>query len=127
MANPADKPELSCETTVERRRAPRTPNRVRVNYGTVDALFSEFTRNVNDGGIFVETSTPLDLEEVVVLQFSLPHSESLIHARGRVVRVEPPQGDSPGGIAIEFDKLDAAARTEIDRLVRELRSQGSAD
>ena len=40
---------------VERRRSERAPVTVRIEYATVDALFSDFTRDINEGGIFVET------------------------------------------------------------------------
>lgn len=111
------------ETTIEHRRSERAPITVRIHYGTVDALFSEFTRDINDGGVYVSTDEPLAEEETVVLQFRLPGSDVGIQARGRVVRVEPPTDDQPGGMAIEFEKLDPGARAEIDRLIRELRSE----
>ena len=116
MANPAD-----VETFIERRRGSRVPVTVRINYATVDAMFTEFTRNVNEGGLFVETEEPLALDETVVLQFTLPGSDAPIQARGRVVRVEA------SGMGIEFDKLDGSARDAIDVLVRELRSQRTSD
>ncbi len=121
----AHAPEI--ETSVERRRSLRAPARVRIHYGTVDALFSEFTRNVNEGGLFVETENVLDLDEVVVLQFSLPESETPVQARGRVVRIEPATADSVGGMGIEFEKLDASARQAIDALVRDLRMKQATD
>jgi len=121
----AHAPEI--ETSVERRRSPRAPARVRIHYGTVDALFSEFTRNVNEGGLFVETEHVLDLDEVVVLQFSLPETEVPVQARGRVVRIEPARDGTPGGMGIEFEKLDASARRAIDALVRDLRNGASRD
>src|SRR5690606_32758886 len=39
-------PVGAIETAVERRRSPRSPLVVRVSYSTVDALFTEFTRNI---------------------------------------------------------------------------------
>jgi len=108
---------------VERRRSQRAPITVRIEYSTVDALFSDFTRNVNEGGIFVETDEPIPLEEKVELKFRLPGSHGLVHAWGRVVRVEPATPESAGGIAIEFDELDADARDVINAAVRRLRSE----
>ncbi len=108
------------QTSVERRRAPRAPVTVRVEYATVDALFSEFSRNVNEGGIFIATDQPLDLEERVVLSFRLPASDRPIKVAGRVAWVDT-EGDAPG-MGIEFDALDAEARQAIDALVRDLRA-----
>ena len=42
----------------ERRRFDRTALVVRVEYSTVDDLFSEFTHDINEGGVFIETSDP---------------------------------------------------------------------
>ena len=125
MAHAPDIEEVA--TTVERRRSPRAPARVRIHYGTVDALFSEFTRNVNEGGLFVETENLLDLDEVVVLQFSLPESDAPVQVRGRVVRLEPATAESKGGMGIEFEKLDGQARDAINALVRDLRTNGASN
>ena len=38
--------------------AERTDLLVRVDYQTVDEFFSEFARNINEGGVFVESDTP---------------------------------------------------------------------
>jgi len=110
-------------TAVERRRAARAPVTVRIEYSTVDALFSDFTRNINEGGIFVETDEAVPLDEKVELKLRLPGSAEVVHARGRVVRVEPATQSSAAGIAIEFEQLDGAARDTINAAVRKLRKE----
>jgi hypothetical protein len=45
-----------------------------------------------------------------------------VHATGRVVRIEQTTATSAGGIAIEFEQLDANARELINGAVRRLRS-----
>jgi len=107
---------------VERRRTERAPVIVRIEYSTVDALFSDFTRNINEGGIFVETDEPIPLDEKVDLKLTLPGSSEHVHVSGRVVRVESTSADAVGGIAIEFEQLDAHARDLINATVRRLRS-----
>ena len=109
---------------VERRRTDRAPVVVRIEYATVDALFSDFTRNINEGGIFVETEEAIPLDEKVDLKLRLPGSEEVVNAKGRVVRVEPASPSSAGGIAVEFDQLDARARELINATVRRLRTSG---
>ena len=92
MAEPAERIERSAnreyEAEVERRRSPRAPLVVRIAYSTVDALFSEFTRNINEGGLFIETENPPPTDTRVALQFKLPGSDVPIQARGRVARVQ---------------------------------------
>jgi uncharacterized protein (TIGR02266 family) len=111
------------QTTIERRRSARTPVVVRVEYGTVDALFSEFTRDVNEGGLFVATDTPLALDERVHLHFRLPGSDEPIRGSGRVVWTRGTGEDEPAGMGIRFEELEPSARTRIDELVRSLRSR----
>ncbi len=112
------------ETQVDRRHSPRAPVTVRITYGTVDAMFSEFTRNINEGGLFIATDQPLGLEERVTLQFQLPGGAEPVKASGRVVRLQEEAGPEPKGMAIEFDELDRSARTRINELVAQLRTRG---
>jgi uncharacterized protein (TIGR02266 family) len=111
------------EAEIERRRSRRTPLVVRVSYSTIDALFSEFTRNINEGGLFIETDNPPPTDTRVALQFKLPGSDVPIQARGRVVRVQSPGGDEPAGMGVEFEHLGADARSRIDELVRGLKGR----
>ena len=118
----AERLRSETHAAVERRRTERTPVVVRIEYSTVDALFSDFTRNINEGGIFVETDDLIPLDEKVELKLRLPNSNEFVHVTGRVVRVEPTTATSAGGIAIEFEQLDANARELINAAVRRLRS-----
>jgi uncharacterized protein (TIGR02266 family) len=105
----------------DRRRSPRERAEILVHYESVDELFTEFTRDINEGGVFVATDSPLGLDEPVELSFQLPGGMDSIHVTGRVVRVQS-KHDGAAGMAIAFDALDARARGAIDSLVRSLRS-----
>ena len=118
----AERSRSETHAAVERRRTDRAPVVVRIEYSTVDALFSDFTRNINEGGIFVETEESIPLDEKVDLKLHLPVSNELVHVQGRVVRVEPATATSAAGIAVEFGQLDARARELINAAVRRLRS-----
>jgi len=110
------------ETHVERRRSRRAPLTVRISYSTVDALFSEFTRNVNEGGLFIETESPPPTDTRVALNFQLPGSDEPIRARGRVAWVQGASSEGPAGMGVEFEQLSPDARRHIDALVRRLRA-----
>ncbi len=105
----------------ERRRSERVELVVRVDYKTVDELFSEFARNINEGGMFVETDAPADLGSPVELEFRIPGSEEPIQVLGRVVRATVGDQGDPPGMGIEFENLDAQSRELINELVRNLR------
>ena len=109
----------------ERRRARRADVVVRVHYATVDELFSEFSRNINEGGLFIETDSPAPLETRVQLQFELPGSPEPVKATGRVVRHADVQMGEPPGMAVEFEELDPDARERINQIVAQLRVQRS--
>ena len=100
----------------DRRKSPRADVLVRVDYQTVDELFSDFASNINEGGLFVETEKPPAVGTEVSLQFRIPGSEEPVVSSGRVVRTDR------GGMGIEFDGLDADSRSRINELVRQLRS-----
>jgi len=105
----------------ERRRSERVDLVVRVDYKTVDELFSEFARNINEGGMFVETEAPSELGSSVAMQFRIPGSEEPIQVMGRVVRATVGDHEEPPGMGIEFENLDAQSRELINQLVRGLR------
>jgi len=107
---------------VERRRSSRVDLVVRVDYKTVDELFSEFARNINEGGLFVETETPHPPGTAVWLQFRIPGSDEPLDVEGRVVWTQDGGPGEPPGMGIEFDDLDRQARERINQLVRRLRA-----
>ena len=53
----------------DRRKSTREDLKIPVDYSAVDAFFSEFTTNVNEGGMFIATETPSPLGTEVALEF----------------------------------------------------------
>jgi type IV pilus assembly protein PilZ len=111
--------------TSERRKSERTGLVVRVDYRTVDELFTEFTQNINEGGLFVETETPHPTGTVVWLQFRVPGSDDPLDVEGRVVWTQDSSSGESSGMGIEFDDLDRQARERINHLVRQLRADAT--
>ena len=115
---------------IERRGSPRADFVVRVNYQAVDSFFSEFARNINDGGIFVETDAPQPIGTNVELEFKLPGTDRPIEVVGNVVRsvsadqVEP---DGVVGMAIEFENLNSDIRQQINEIIQKLRSKSETE
>ncbi len=105
----------------ERRRAGRCALTVRIDYATVDEIFSEFTRDINEGGLFIETEKPHLPGTEVSMQFHLPGTDEVVETVGRVVRVSRGGTGAPPGMGIEFDELNPDDRKRIDRIVRSLR------
>jgi type IV pilus assembly protein PilZ len=113
---------------IERRSSPRADFVVRVNYQTVDSLFSEFARNINDGGIFIETDTPQPIGTNVELEFKLPGADQPIEVIGNVVRsisADQIGSDGVAGMGIEFENLDSDVRQQINEVIQKLRSESA--
>ena len=110
-------------SAAERRRSARAELIVRVDYATVDELFSEFTRDINEGGLFIETEKPRPAGTEVCLHFNLPGSDQTVKTNGTVVRVcDGTDGGTPG-MGIEFEELPPKARAHINQVIRTLRSR----
>ncbi len=106
----------------ERRGALRAELMVQIDYSTIDEMFSEFTRDINEGGLFIETGSPRPVGTEVALYFNLPGEGGGIETTGRVVRTTEGDTESPPGMGVEFDELTGSDRAKIDRLVRALRT-----
>lgn len=114
------------QEAAERRRAERAGVTVRIDYATVDEMFSEFTRDINEGGVFIETEKPHEPGTEVSMQFHLPGGDEVLQTIGRVVRVSNGSDAGPRGMGIEFDELTSDDCRKIDRIVRALRASTSA-
>lgn len=115
------------DSDANRRRWERIEMVVRVDYKTVDELFSDFARNINEGGVFVETDTPCELGSTVAMQFQVPGSEDPIQVMGRVARIADGDHREPPGMGIEFEDLDEQSRMLINNLVRNLRVRPNSE
>jgi uncharacterized protein (TIGR02266 family) len=107
---------------IERRASPRVDLIVRIHYATVDEVFSDFTRDINEGGLFVETDNPLPVGSEVALQFRLPGGWGGVESKARVVRVAVAEAERVGGMAVEFDDLSDVDRDRLNRIISDLRS-----
>ena len=104
----------------ERRRLEREDLVFRVEYRIGDRLFSDFARNINEGGLFIATETTLPVSTAISLQFRLPGSQEPIVVSGRVVWTVNGGPEQPSGMGIEFEKLDDSARRPIRQLMHKL-------
>lgn len=112
------------ETADERRRAPRTPVELRVEFrhlGRPNETYGDIVRNLSEGGVFLDSSVGLPLGTTVDLEISPGPGASAIRISGEVVRVEEePVGTGSRvtartrGMALRFVKADPG---EVNRLL----------
>ena len=105
----------------DRRRGERVALKIPVDYSAVDAFFTEFSANINEGGMFIETDNPAEPGTHVQLQLRLPGLDQPITLSGIVARSSDGKQESPAGVGIEFLEIDPDVRATINRIVRKLR------
>ena len=109
----------------ERRRAVRLPAEVKVDYRTVGSFITDYSRNLSQGGTFVNTSMPLPVGARVRLRLTLP-GRDLPFALDGVVRwsrepeVDEPETEEDPGMGVEFTDFDASLQDALRRYVEEL-------
>ncbi len=106
----------------ERRRDSRVPLKVPVDYSAVDDFFTEFSANINEGGVFVEMEKPPELDTEVHLQFRLPGVDQAVLVNGRVAWTNDGEDGEPAGFGVEFQGLPAETCEAINVVVRGLRT-----
>ena len=117
------------QTRDERRKHPRVPVRIRIQYRVADQFFTDYIQNLSLGGIFVETTDPLPVHTALKVQFSLPSLEKPIVADGVVVhRVEISGGKSraASGMGIRFSQLDEGSKRTLEAYIQKLQTPSKA-
>ncbi len=105
----------------EKRKEPRIPVRIRIQYETADKFFEDYIRNLSLGGIFVETSKPLPVHTKLKIQLSLPEMEEPLVVDGVVVhtlRVGREAAQPVNGMGIKFSTLDNQSKQLLEEYLQ---------
>jgi uncharacterized protein (TIGR02266 family) len=100
----------------DRRRTPREPLLLKVEYGDATELVTDFTDNISTGGTFVLTDRVLPVGSEVQLTLSFPGliKPLPIGATVKWVRDAPP---GERGVGVEFNLADGDAQEKLASLV----------
>ena len=80
----------------ERRASPRVTTKIEIKFGDTGALIKSYMINVSNGGLFIKTDKPFNLDTLILLKFSLPDDPDSIEIEGKVVWSNPKGGkDNP--------------------------------
>ncbi|MBU8894733.1 TIGR02266 family protein [Corallococcus sp. H22C18031201] len=114
----------SLEKTSPGHRAPRVEHELPVAYRTVAGFVSDWAVNLSRGGLYINTSQPLDVGTLVRVLVSLPGADFPVDLTGRVTRSNTPGASAPEspGMAVEFVDVDDDKRSRIERFVERLRA-----
>jgi uncharacterized protein (TIGR02266 family) len=103
---------------LNRRRQPRVPLQLEVEYRTSGNFLVAYSRNLSKGGVFLQSDTPMPVGTPLSVRLRVPGVIELIEVDAVVAWVRPP-GSSAGlsGMGIEFGAIDQSYGELIDRIV----------
>ena len=97
-----------------------------VRFRTAREFVREHTQNISRGGVFIQTPSPPQIDEVITVQLELPDGGEPASTSGLVMhRVTPEEAEQQGtvpGIGVQFLDADDRFRDRIDRYVGQLGS-----
>jgi uncharacterized protein (TIGR02266 family) len=103
----------------DRRRTPREPLLLKVEYGDAGELVADYTDNISTGGTFVLTDRPLPVGSEVRLTLSFP---GLIRPLPITGTVKWARDAAPGerGVGVAFELGDAEAQARLAALIERI-------
>jgi type IV pilus assembly protein PilZ len=110
------------EGSDNKRRARRLQHELPVAYRSVGSFLTDWATDISQGGMFINTRTPLAVGTDVRILIQLPTIESPIGLNGkvtRVVRFDRKAGEVPG-MGIQFTDIDPSRREQLEALVKRL-------
>jgi uncharacterized protein (TIGR02266 family) len=114
------------EGSRDKRMSDRFPFAVMVEYSTVGRTCTELADNLSATGMFIHTSTPLEIGDPVMVNFTVPDTNFPLTFPARVKWVSAFGGlDRPtAGMGLEFTALDDKRRRALASIMARLRGGG---
>jgi uncharacterized protein (TIGR02266 family) len=107
------------EHAKEKRRDPRVPLVLRVDYPGAPEAARDATENLSAGGMFVRTERDLEVGQRLPIVFSFPGLLDPLEIEVEVVRIRTSPAEGPPGVAVrvpaEADKAKLARLLEVAR------------
>lgn len=102
--------------------AKRLISSVPVHYGPYRvSLFEGYSVDISLGGLYLKTELPLNLNEHISLDITLPESNDVVSCEARVAWVNsalaPRKPQLPPGVGVEFVNLSSNVALEIKRFI----------
>lgn len=110
----------------EKRRDPRVPLVLRVDYRGSPGVLRDFTENLSVGGLFIRTDRELPVGTRVPLQLGFPGLLPPLQVEVEVVRRRPPAPGDPGGVAVKLPADRVDDRHKLAQVVETARAAAPA-
>jgi type IV pilus assembly protein PilZ len=103
---------------IDRRKHPRIFLRALVDYESQDTFIYDYSKDLSQGGIFIQTDKPLKINDVIELKFSLPDIAKVFNVKGEVKWTNTEEGEGlMKGMGIEFKDMSAEDRKMLQEYV----------
>jgi uncharacterized protein (TIGR02266 family) len=111
----------SSRSPLGQRRAPRHHLIVEISYESEDNVYTGFTSNLSEGGLFIATYAPLPIGTSCTVELTLPGETEPINARCvvRWLREYNPASDAPPGMGVQFVEMDERGQEAIHAFMTE--------
>jgi uncharacterized protein (TIGR02266 family) len=108
---------------MSKRRSVRVPLEVLIKYDQGGQKIANFSSDLGEKGIFIETHSPAAVGSVFEIIITLPHNNSNIVLKGRVVWVRTAkEGAGKAGMGIEFIELGEALEKKLQTAIEHYKS-----
>ena len=95
-----------------------------VRFRTAREFVREHAENISRGGVFIQTASPPQVDEVITVQLELPDGGPVATSSGLVMHTvtvaEAEQNGLIPGIGVQFLDADDQFRERIDRYIQQL-------
>lgn len=104
----------------DKRLEPRIPIQLKVDIESSDDHYLfEYSSNLSQSGIFIQTEDPLSPGTLVNIQFQLP-DQTLIRTRGEVIWINDEEEEPESGMGVKFIGLKEEDRDHILNVLKKL-------
>ena len=104
---------------MEKRKTPRIPLEMEVTYESGDAFISSFLFDINGGGVFIQTSEPLDPGSRLGICFHVPGMSDSFLVDATVVWTQDSGSSSRPGMGVRFEEMGPGDRQRLEGFLRE--------
>ena len=107
---------------IHERKEPRYAVHLKISFGEEkNMVLSEYSVNLNTGGLFLTSSTKLPVHTRLFMEFSLPETQMVVNCEARVAWVNDPaaplKSDLPAGLGLQFVDISAAEIAVIEQYI----------
>jgi type IV pilus assembly protein PilZ len=117
---------LSCNKVIDRackftvRKHPRVKKSLALSYQDHSGFVKAYTGNISQGGLFIKTKKPLEMDEEFLLKLTLPGIPNSLNIKSKVMWVRKTQVDvrRPAGMGVQFCKMATEEYTVLKQYLK---------